>query len=178
MLALSSAGHRTEALRAASEARRALAEFGMMPCLELVEAERQLIGSENPQPAGARRVPARRDPMVGRDAALAEVLRPGRVVWVEGGPGTGKTRLLAEVADRTNSATSVLLYVACPRGTLNAGGGLVSSLLSATADVVPSAAAPVLDLLWRAALARGLRSVAGERRRRDRDTPSGGLDRV
>ena len=53
--------------------------------------------------------------MVGREAALADVLRPGRVVWIEGEPGTGKTRLLAEVADRTACDRTALLYVACPR---------------------------------------------------------------
>ena len=39
-------------------------------------------------PCPVTRVMARRDPMVGRDAALADVLRPGRVVWIEGEPGT------------------------------------------------------------------------------------------
>ena len=67
----SNAGHRTEALRAANEADVRLAEFGMMPCEELIESERQLVGAGNQLPAGARRVPARRDPMVGRDGELA-----------------------------------------------------------------------------------------------------------
>ncbi len=99
--ALTAAGHRTEALRAAGEARRALAEFGMVPDRGLLDLERQLLGVDPAAVVPTTRVMARRDPMVGREAALADVLRPGRVVWIEGEAGTGKTRLLAEVADRT-----------------------------------------------------------------------------
>ena len=113
VVGLAAAGLRTEALRAAGEARRALAEYGVLPCAELLDVERQLIGAEADLPVGAARVPARRDPLVGRDREMAEVLRPGAVVWVEGAPGTGKTRLLAEVADRSDGAAVV--YVACSR---------------------------------------------------------------
>ena len=126
---LATAGHGTEALRSIGDARRALAGFGMEPCHEVVEIERQLLGAGS-SPATVSRAPARRDPMVGREAALADVLRPGRVVWIEGEAGTGKTRLMAELADRIDPERSVLLYVACPRwrepgpaGAGAAGGG-------------------------------------------------------
>ena len=42
--ALAAAGHGTEALRSIGDARRALAEFGMEPCREVVDIERQLLG--------------------------------------------------------------------------------------------------------------------------------------
>ncbi|HEU4841587.1 MAG TPA: BTAD domain-containing putative transcriptional regulator, partial [Ilumatobacteraceae bacterium] len=140
--ALTAAGHRTEALRAAGEARRALAEFGMVPDRGLLDLERQLLGVDAAA-APSSRVMARRDPMVGRDAALADVLRTGHVVWIEGEPGTGKTRLLAEVADRTACDRTALLYVVCPRapGAL----GVVPALLAAADDLVPASRRPGLD---------------------------------
>ena len=76
--------------------------------------------------------------MVGREDALADVLRPGRVVWIEGEPGTGKTRLLAELADRIDPDSSVLLYVACPR-VAGTGTGCASSLLTVADELVPLA---------------------------------------
>jgi DNA-binding SARP family transcriptional activator len=133
--ALAAAGHRTEALRATGAARRALAEFGMRPSDELVAVERQLVGADVDPPAGSRRVPARRDPFVGRDQQLADVLRRGRVAWVEGVQGAGKTRLLAEVADRADPARTAVLYAACPRS-LGGGAGLLASVISAVCDLL------------------------------------------
>ena len=132
VVGLAAAGLRTEALRAAGEARRALAEYGVLPCAELLDVERQLIGAEADLPIGAARVPARRDPLVGRDRELAELLRPGAVVWVEGAPGTGKTRLLAEVADRSDGAAVV--YVACSRP-LSGGIAVVPALSDALTEL-------------------------------------------
>jgi DNA-binding SARP family transcriptional activator len=134
--AIATTGHRTEALRAAGEARRALAEFGMDPCRGLVEIERQLLGTDR-GPVAATRVPARRDPIVGRDDVLADVLRPGQVVWLDGDPGTGKTRLIAELADRVDPSRTTVLYVACPRAA-GVGSGCVPTLLAAAAELVPS----------------------------------------
>ena len=135
--ALAAAGHGTEALRSIGDARRALAGFGMEPCQEVVEIERNLLGAGR-SPATVSRVPARRDPMVGREDALADVLRPGRVVWIEGEAGTGKTRLVAELADRIDPDRSVLLYVACPR-VAGAGPGCASALLAVADELVPLA---------------------------------------
>ena len=63
---------------------------------------------------------------------------PARVVWIEGEPGTGKTRLMAELADRIDPDSSVLLYVACPR-VAGAGAGCVPALLTAADELVPVA---------------------------------------
>ena len=60
------------------------------------------------------------------------MLRPGAVVWVEGGPGTGKTRLLAEVADRSDGAA--VAYVACSR-LLSGGIAVVPALSDALTEL-------------------------------------------
>jgi DNA-binding SARP family transcriptional activator len=171
--ALAAAGHRTEALRATGEARRALAEFGMAPTDELVALERQLIGTDADTGSGLRRVPARRDPIVGRDQQLAEVVRRGRVIWLEGAHGTGKTRLLAEVADRADPRGTAVLYAACPRTPVG-DVGVLTSIASAAGDLlVPSPAGAESGALltqpdaWPAHVAerivRLLRTAASER---------------
>ena len=104
----------------------------MLPCAELVELERELIGTR-PEPVGAtgRQIPIRRDPMAGRVDELAELLRPVPIVWLEGEPGAGKTMLLAEMADRlTAERGSVVIYAACPR-LLGSGTRLMASLAAA-----------------------------------------------
>ena len=123
--ALAAAGRRAEGLRAVGEARRALAEFGLLP------------GYRPPRP----RAPAPRDRRRAPTARRADPDPPGS----DGRAGTpswptccgpcpssgsrasrapGKTRLLAEVADRDTTgdgdADAVLLYAACPR-TLGSG---------------------------------------------------------
>ncbi len=171
--ALAAAGHRTEALRAAGDARRALAEFGLSPDGELVAAERELVGAD-PLP-GFRRVPARRDPMVGRDAHVAAVVRPGKVVWVEGAQGSGKTLLLAEAADRFDPCRAAVLYAACPRPPAG-GAGVLAAIASATSDLVapdpaevtaPDLASYAQPEVWPARVAerivRRLRAAASER---------------
>ncbi len=171
VVGLAAAGLRTDALRAAGVARRALAEYGVLPSSELLDVERQLIGTEADLPIGAARVPARRDPLVGRDEELAELLRPGAVVWVEGGPGTGKTRLLAEVADRSDGAA--VAYVACSRP-LSGGIAVVPALSDALTELTgwrppfePPMPAQDHDG-WRLGLVgdlvERLRAVASERR--------------
>ena len=102
---------------------------------------------------------------------MAEVLRPGAVVWVEGAPGTGKTRLLAEVADRSDGAAVV--YVACSRP-LSGGIAVVPALSDALTELTGwhrpfEAPTPTQDHDgWRvglvADLVERLRAVASERR--------------
>jgi DNA-binding SARP family transcriptional activator len=168
---LKALGHRTEALRAAGEARRALSELGLSPGADLVALERELVGADPELAVGARRVPARRDPMVGRDEHLADVLRRGRVVWVEGDAGVGKTRLLAEAADRFD-ANTVVLYAACPRSL--GGSGLLAAMAGACGELVPRSAERTTDHAmrpdpdaWPAHVAerivRSLRAAASER---------------
>jgi DNA-binding SARP family transcriptional activator len=131
--ALAATGRRTDALRAAGDARRALAEYGLAPGDELLALERQLVGAD---PAvNVRRVPARRDPMVGRDRHVADALRRGRVAWVEGAQGVGKTRLLAEVADRVAADDGVVVYAACPRSP-GQGEGVLGSIAAAASDLL------------------------------------------
>jgi DNA-binding SARP family transcriptional activator len=131
--ALAAMGRRTEALRAAGDARRALAEYGLAPGDALVALERQLVGAD--AAVNVRRVPARRDPIVGRDQHVADVVRPGRVVWVDGAQGVGKTRLLAEAADRFDAADAIVVYAACPRAP-GQGEGVLAAIASAAGDLV------------------------------------------
>ena len=112
--ALASDGRRTEALRAVEEARRALAEYGIVPGSGLLAVERGVIGPRPVSEAGAgRQVPIRRGPIVGRALALADVLGGCDATWLDGEAGVGKTRLLAELADRTIAFGEAIAYVAC-----------------------------------------------------------------
>ncbi len=131
---LMAAGLRTEALRAVAEARRALAEFGMTIGDGLLGLERRIIGADDAPRGGSTRVPARRDPIVGRDQDLADVMRTGSAVWVEGAPGVGKTRLLAEAADRFDPARVIVLYAACTRGQ-RAGAGALAAIAAAASEL-------------------------------------------
>lgn len=165
--ALAARGQRTDALRAAGDARRALAEYGLAPGEELVALERQLVGAD---PAvNLRRVPARRDPMVGRDRHVADALRRGRVAWLEGAQGVGKTRLLAEVADRVAADDGVVVYAACPRSA-GQGEGVLASIAAAASDLLarPPGAMPSSDAgahvdpdAWPAQLADRIVDVLG-----------------
>jgi DNA-binding SARP family transcriptional activator len=141
--ALAGAGRRTEALRALGEARRALAEFGMLPGPELLDAEQHLLGTPSDRASAAiSSIPIRRDPMVGRDVALAELLAGAPIVWIDGEPGSGKTRLLAELADRhASTGESALVYAACPASP-GPGVRALSSLVAA-ANQLASVAGPV-----------------------------------
>jgi DNA-binding SARP family transcriptional activator/DNA-binding Lrp family transcriptional regulator len=167
--ALAGADQRTDAVRALGEARRALAEFGMTPGAELLGLERELLGIGARPVRRLNRVPARRDPMVGREAQLAALLHPGRAAWVHGDPGTGKTRLLAELADRVDAGEVALLYVDTPR-VAGRDTGIVPALLAAVDELSP-AEAPLVDAVadrdpaaWRIQLAgaivAGLRAAA------------------
>ena len=130
--ALAAVGRRTEGLRAVAGARRALAEFGLLPGDDLVELERSLVGATDDVHT-ATRIPVRRDPMVGREIELAALLRPVPTVWIDGEPGSGKTRLLAELADRQTSGRDVLVYAACPHQ-LGSGAGVLSSFVAAATE--------------------------------------------
>jgi DNA-binding SARP family transcriptional activator len=110
--ALADAGRRAEALRALSEARLALAEFGLAPGPNLLDVERTIIGEPAPS---ARLIPIRRGPLVGRDTAMLQLLAGAPFSWIEADSGLGKTRLLAELADRRAEWGEATLYVACQR---------------------------------------------------------------
>ena len=87
--------------------------------------------------------------MVGRELELAALLRPEPIVWIDGEPGSGKTRLLAELADRLLGGREVLLYAACPH-LLGTGARVLSSFVAAAIDVAAEVGSPPDDLLrWR-----------------------------
>jgi DNA-binding SARP family transcriptional activator/tetratricopeptide (TPR) repeat protein len=89
-LALS--GDRAAALAAYRRLRRLLAEeLGIDPSAEAEQLHGRLLRGElSPPPTIAAR------PFAGRDRELAALRRTGRLALVAGGPGTGKSRLLAE----------------------------------------------------------------------------------
>jgi DNA-binding SARP family transcriptional activator len=123
-------GRRVEAVRAAGDARAALAEFGMLPGTALVWAERAALrsGDRDRRPrSGAQRLSSARDgPIVGRDASLDDLTSAG-IGWVEGERGCGKTRLLAELADRARSDGELVLYVQVERAG-STGGHVLADL--------------------------------------------------
>jgi DNA-binding SARP family transcriptional activator len=146
--ALAGAGRRTEGLRAVGEARRALAEFGLLPGADLLELERSLVGASDEVGIVAR-IPVRRDPMVGRELELAALLQRVPIVWIDGEPGSGKTRLLAELADRHAGGRNALLYATCPH-ILGSGIGVLSSLVTAVIEVSTELDVPADSLeRWR-----------------------------
>ncbi len=123
VLALARGGRGPEAVRAAAEATKALAEIGLSPGRALRDAEAEALGIDTPAPArtsgqdatprpavdgrAAHRLPTLLTPMIGRDADLAAVLdalADRRIVTLVGPGGVGKTRLAIEVA-RTGGET-------------------------------------------------------------------------
>jgi DNA-binding SARP family transcriptional activator len=117
--AATAGGRRAEALRAAQDARRALARFGLDAGPGILAAEHAALESRtmlDVQPKGVPRLLAwRSGPFVERDREL-EVLSSGRRVCVVlGDPGTGKTRLLAEYADRVRRDGATVVYVRADR---------------------------------------------------------------
>ncbi|MEY4339118.1 MAG: hypothetical protein RLZ14_968, partial [Actinomycetota bacterium] len=97
---------RAEALRAAHEARRALAEFGLSAGPELREAERRALVEPGDEPStltpGAAALEAARAwPIVGRGAVLRSLSglpAAAPVSWIVGPSGSGVSRTLAEMA--------------------------------------------------------------------------------
>ncbi len=106
MQAYAQAGRRTEALRAASEARQALAEFGMVPGPEIIELEQRILGIDaatEPRRAGpvAGEVGRTTAPIIDRANDLARCqtsIDEVRHVTLVGLGGVGKTRLALEIA--------------------------------------------------------------------------------
>ncbi|WP_345384724.1 BTAD domain-containing putative transcriptional regulator [Pseudonocardia yuanmonensis] len=102
--ALAAVGRTTDALAAAREHRRLLAEeTGLDPSAALGELERAVasgeLGAEVPRPVRRAAVPP--TPLVGREASLAAVralVGTERLVTLVGPGGVGKTRLAREVA--------------------------------------------------------------------------------
>jgi predicted ATPase/DNA-binding SARP family transcriptional activator len=115
--ALAAAGRAPEALRAAREYRRRLAEeTGLDPSAELGRLERDIAGGAagpSPPPVrGPRRTGRPTTRLVGREAeigALHRLLERERLVTLAGPGGVGKTRVALEVARRADGATVLLL---------------------------------------------------------------------
>ena len=105
-------GQRAEALRAAHEARRALAAVGLRVGSTILDAEQDALAS-TPTTLAPRGLPrllsARAGPCVGRDAALEAASSGARVTVVHGGPGVGTTRLLAEHAWSAEASGATVL---------------------------------------------------------------------
>lgn len=114
MRTLAAIGRAPDALRTAREYRHRLAEeTGLDPAPALGELERDIAagaaGPAPPRPTGPAQASTR---LVGREsevAALHRLLAAERLVTVLGPGGVGKTRVAAEVARRTGTATVLLL---------------------------------------------------------------------
>lgn len=108
--ALDAAGRGADALRAAYDYRRRLAtETGLEPSPALGGLERAIAGRTSTRPAGPSHRPIR---LRGRDselAALHRLLVDERLVTIVGPAGVGKTCLAAELAARTDHATTLWL---------------------------------------------------------------------
>jgi predicted ATPase/DNA-binding SARP family transcriptional activator len=110
MVALYRCGRQAEALRAYQEARRVLGEgLGIEPSEELRRVEEQVLLSDPAlldvaqPPAERPRLPQRLTPFIGRrdeTDVVTGLLEEHRLVTVVGAPGSGKTRLALEVAER------------------------------------------------------------------------------
>ncbi|MCU1359076.1 MAG: hypothetical protein JWN99_365, partial [Ilumatobacteraceae bacterium] len=134
MQGLAAAGRRTEALRVADEAKRALAEFGLLPGPEILALEIELLGSPTddtgPITITNRLTAMSHQPFVGRHRLLTEMSQASGVVWLDGEPGIGKTRLLAEVAAVAARRGELVLYGACERSAA-AGTQLIVDIANA-----------------------------------------------
>jgi DNA-binding SARP family transcriptional activator len=117
-------GNRAEALRVYQRLRRLLSEeIGVEPDRETERAYLRLLGAPDRCGAGERDRGARHPepPFVGRERELAAAgdawadTRRGRtrLLVVEGGAGTGKTRLVRELADRLVTDGARVVFARC-----------------------------------------------------------------
>ena len=110
MRALAANGRSVEALQAAREFRRRLAdEAGLDPSPALAALESSVAGSAMPR---SGRVPRPATKLVGRDTELAAVRRlltHERLITLVGPGGVGKTRLAVEVARQAEDTTALFL---------------------------------------------------------------------
>ena len=102
-------GRRTEALRAADEARRSLAQYGVEPSPALIELEQTILDVTNDERRDT--IPVRRNPIAGRFEQLRQLREGHRISWITGAAGSGKSRLVAEHADRTRASGRPVVYV-------------------------------------------------------------------
>ncbi|GAA1358381.1 BTAD domain-containing putative transcriptional regulator [Arthrobacter rhombi] len=117
MRALDAAGRRNEALQHYAAYRHQLrASFGTDPSADLVALNARLLSADthpgrNRTAIGLRTAP---NPLLGRQqdlAALAELLRTGRLVTILGPGGLGKTRLAQEAARAATGHTPAVVFV-------------------------------------------------------------------
>jgi len=176
---------RAEALRAAHEARRALAEFGLSVGPELREAERRALiesgdGPSTLTPGAAALEAARAWPMVGRGAVLRSLSASpsaAPVSWIVGSSGSGVSRTLAEMAALVRGGGVLVCAVdveAAGRGhrMLDALGAefraarlLLSSAVETEAELSESSPMPeVREARIRSELAKAMADIAGHSR--------------
>ncbi|GAB1817633.1 BTAD domain-containing putative transcriptional regulator [Herbidospora sp. RD11066] len=117
MTTLAALGLQPEALSVYETVRTRLAdELGLDPGPALREAHRDVLRRNEPHQERGTRRPSRRrtDRIVGRQEELALLRQArGRIVIVEGPPGVGKTRLLAEVTDEAAANGALTLWGRC-----------------------------------------------------------------
>jgi predicted ATPase/DNA-binding SARP family transcriptional activator len=142
MRALYLAGRRSEALEVYQDGRRLLVEeLGLEPGTELHELQQAILAGVPVDRAPANHLlpglpPQVRPELIGREADVTEVrslLAASQLVTLTGAPGTGKTRLALEVADRM-------------RGDFPDGQGLVRLDAVADPDRLPAAVVIALGL--------------------------------
>jgi DNA-binding SARP family transcriptional activator len=191
MLALYRCGRQTDALELYTRSRRRLdAELGLEPSLELRRLEEAILrqdpsldaGIGEPSPHGPPAaappsLPAQLEPRplmpfvgraaeVGRLAELPDRARTdGRQIALVGGePGSGKTRLAREFAERVTSSGVSVLYGACDPAVRTPYEPLVEALEPALAGLVEDEPEPGAGR-YPASLTRllpGLRARGGE----------------
>ncbi|GAB1818258.1 AAA family ATPase [Herbidospora sp. RD11066] len=122
MTALAASGQQAEALSVYDAVRARLAgDLGIDPGPALVEAHRRVLDTGRlPEPAPRRPAGGRADRLVGRVEELAllrqAVSGRARIVLVEGPPGVGKSRLLAEVTDEAAADGAFVFWGRCHDG--------------------------------------------------------------
>lgn len=161
MEALFRRGDRASALQAFDDCRLALrAAFGVAPSAETLALGQRILASAEAAPAGPGALPAalRRPPqMVGRDellAALQHGVALGHGAVLLGSGGIGKTRLIAELAQRHGPA----LVTGARPGDAARPGALLARLVAAALRRF----APALDPATQADLARLLPAAPGQ----------------